>query len=906
MEKNRIMNGIGNQAKEDKLFFKLLKKQKRARRGKAVISVFLIVLVVLGAFLYTRFYPTYVEYKEKSFEILTNTDINSFKRMGTTRVYDKDQNLLGEVGSEKYEYISIKDVPDFVIKGYIAKEDRNFYIHLGVDIKANIRAVIALIENDGVITQGASTITQQVIKNSLLTQEQTYSRKIMEMLLAFDMEKEFNKAQIMEFYCNSNYYGNGCYGVEGASEYYFGKKAVDMDLAESAILVATSNLPNEYNPVADYDTCMEQKKLVLDQMLECEYITSGEYEVAVNETPEIIKQNDTVNPDNYMTTYAIHCAALKIMELKGFQFRYTFSSEEDYQAYSSEYETKYNAASEEVRNGGYEIYTSLDSSIQKKLQKAVDENLKDFTETENNIYKLQGAAVCVDNETGMVVAIVGGREEQGSFNRGYQAIRQSGSAIKPLLDYAPAINEGVVSPGSTVEDKAVNYNGYAPHNAYSGYIGATTVRKALLQSINTVAVQLLDETGIVTCYSYLDKLRFSTLTYSDSISMSIALGGFTNGVTVTDMAKGYATIANGGKYIEETCLLSMENYNNTINYVAKKNYTEVYSDETAFMMQDMMQQLFEESEGAGYKYKTSKQHYAGKTGTTNNTKDVWFCGFSPYYTTAVWIGYDNPETMSTVTSGTYPTKIWTDFMEKIHKNLQVKDYMVPSGIVLSNGKKEKNIDYQTDIYHSRPSGWDYVSVALKDQIEKHKQEKQNQEILRMATEAVESFEDFQITSIEEAQKVLDYYNEALALVEQVANDDERKQLMSRIAFKYDLLNDEVISKWNEVIDEYNNNIQTEKDNENITKAQESIEQAEKAKNDEKIKNVRYYIRWLNKRTVYTDKIEKMIADAKKALAKCKDLPEYNTLSEELDDAIDYAQYLPYPSEDDEDETADEE
>lgn len=896
-----MKNEIGYQGNENKLFFKWMKKQKRKKRDRITTAVLLMLLALVGLMVYTRFYPAYVEYKQKSFEILTNTDINSFKRTGTTRVYDDNQNLLGEVGSEKYEYISIKEIPDFVIKGYVAKEDRNFYLHTGVDIKANVRAVIALIENKGAITQGASTITQQVIKNSLLSQEQTYSRKIMEILLAFDMEKEFNKAQIMEFYCNSNYYGNGCYGVEGASQYYFGKKAADMDLAESAILVATSNLPNEYNPVADYDKCMEQKKLVLDQMLECEYITSGEYEVAVTETPEIVQQNDTVNPDNYMTTYAIHCAAIKVMELKGFTFRYTFTSQEDYENYHTEYENKYNAAVEEVRNGGYEIHTSLNTSIQRQLQESIDENLKGFTETENDIYKLQGAAVCVENETGMVVAIVGGREKQGSFNRGYQAVRQSGSSIKPLLDYAPAINEGVVTPGSIMDDKAVDYNGYAPHNAYSGYIGATSVRKALLKSINTIAVQLLAETGIATCYSYLDKLHFSTLTYSDSISMSIALGGFTNGVTVADMAKGYAAIANGGQYIEETCLVSMVNYNNTINYTAKNSSTEVYTSDTAFMMQDMMQQLFEEKDGAGYKYKTSKQHYAGKTGTTNNTKDVWFCGFSPYYTTAVWIGYDNPETMSNVTSGTYPTKIWTDFMESIHAKLNPKDYTVPDGVLLSNGKKEKNVDYATDIYHSRPAGWDYVSVKLKEQVEKHLQERQNQEILRQATEAVEAFESFQITSIEGAQKVLEYYNAALTLVEQVASDSDRQQLMERIAFKYDLLNNEVLSKWNDVIDEYNDTLRIERENESRTQAQESIEQAEQAKNNEKIKKVQYYITWLNQRTVYTDTVEDMIKDAKKALKACVGLPEYQQLAESLDQAIEYAQYLPYPSEDDEDE-----
>lgn len=885
-------NSIGNQDKDNKLFFKLLKKQKKDKRRKLIRLILILIILLLGLIIYERIYPGYEEYKKKSFEILTNTDINSFKRMGTTRVYDKDNNLIGEVGTEKYEYVSIKDISDFVINGYIAKEDRNFYLHGGVDIKANIRALYALIKNDGVITQGASTITQQVVKNYLLTPEQTFKRKFIEMMLAYDMEKEFNKAQIMEFYCNGNYYGNGCYGVEGASEYYFGKTASDIDLAEAAMLVATSNLPNEYNPVVDYEKCMTQKVDVLDRMLEQGYITEDEYIVAVNETPEIVQKSYTVNPDNYQTTYAIHCAAIKVMELKGFEFKYKFDSQETYEEYINTYNSKYNAAIEEVRNSGYEIYTSLDKNAQDLLQKSIDDNLKEFTEKENDIYKLQSAAVCVDNATGMVIAIVGGREKEGSFNRGYQATRQSGSSIKPLLDYAPAINEGVVSPGSIIEDKPINYNGYAPHNAYSGYAGKTTVRLALLRSINTVAVQLLNETGIDNCYSYLTSMKFSTLTYADSISMAISLGGFTNGVTVADMAKGYSTIANNGKYINEDCIISMSNYNKSITYKAKNKSTEVYSPETSFMMQDMMQQLFEEKSGAGNKYKKSKQHYAGKTGTSNNTKDVWFCGFSPYYTTAVWIGYDNPAIMTTITSSTYPTKIWTEYMENIHDGLDEKDYDIPKGIMLSNGKKEKKPDYYKDVYKLRPSGWDYISLALNEKLEKHKEEMQNKEILQNAIDAVEKFEDFEIDSIEDAQNIVNCYNEALNCVDLVADEKEKKELMSRIAFKYDVLNENVLKEWNDAIDEYNKTLQVKKKEEIRTKSQVSIEKAKEKRNAEKVDRVVNYINWLNDRTLYTEYVKDTIEDAKESLQECEDLPEYDSLKDQLEEAIEYVNELP--------------
>lgn len=874
---------------------KEIKKRKKIRR---IIFLFLLLcLMTVLAILIAKFYPEYKNIKQNAYEKLSNMTEDSFKRAGNTEVYDKDGNIIGKYGNEKYEYISFQDISKYIVNGYIAKEDRNFLNHHGVDYKAILRAGYSYIKHKGVITQGGSTITQQVIKNNLLTSEQTYQRKITEIMLARALEKQYNKNQIMEFYCNSNYFGNGCYGVQAASQYYFGCDAKDISLGNAAILVATSNLPNVYNPIVNYDLSLEKRNDVLDDMLTCQYISQEEYDKAVAEKPTIVKQQSSEIKETYLTTYALHCTALKIMEKEGFDFKYTYQTEQEYEEYKKDYDEKYNNTVEAVRNGGYKIYTSLNQDIQKKLQQSIDSNLSEFQERNENdeMYALQSAGVCVDNNSNMVVAIVGGRNNEGYYNRGYQAKRQSGSAIKPLLDYAPAINEGVVSCGTVVKDEEISIDGYSPLNANRKYIGDVSVRSALFNSINTIAVKLYTETGKDTALSYLADMHFHSMSYADMIAPSIAIGGFTNGVAVDEMAKGYSTLANGGKYSENTCICKIIDSNNEIIYQSDDATTEVFNEDTAFMMTDMMQQTFKENGGAGNKYQTDKQIYVGKTGTTNDTKDVWFCGYSAYYTTAIWIGYDTPREMENMQSATYPTKIWVDFMQDLHKNLAPKEFMMPSTVKLMNNQGNiKDIDYNKDIYKSRPYGYDYISMISYEKVQQRKKEEENKIILEEAKTAVEEFEQFQITSIEEAQSFADLYNETYEKVSKVSDDSEKESLMKRISYKYDLLSGEVVDKWNEAIDSYNQVAQEQRNSENILKKQESIEAAEQNRKEQYINLVKWYIEKLNERTYYTDYIKELVLGADEALSNCVGFDEYDELKQELDTAENYVMSLPKP------------
>ena len=530
-----------------------------------------------------------------------------------------------------------------------------------------MRAGVSLLKHNMEITQGGSTITQQVIKNNLLTQNKSYTRKIAEILLAPTIESKFTKAQIMEFYCNSNFYGNKCYGVGAASRYYFGKKCADLEPQEAAMLIGLSNSPTAYNPVLHPQAALKKRNRVLKTMCNEGAITPKEYKAAVKKELNIkqLSEEGSSN-ETYVISYAIHCAAISLMEKEDFKFKYVFDSKEDYQKYNKTYSKAYSEKIESIRSGGYKIYTSINMKKQKKLQKSVDEGLAFNKEKDNDSgkYALQGAAVCVNNETGYVEAVVGGRGKNDQYNRAYLAARQSGSAIKPLIDYTPGFESGMYSPSTIVNDNKFT-NG--PSNAGGAYYGSVHIREAVARSLNTVAWQVLDNISVKYGLSFLDKLHFHNISYIDNDNMALSLGGFTEGVRVVDMAKGFSTLANNGSFSDRTCVKKIEHVSDGVVYKNNNEKTQVYSEDAAWMMTDVLKGVFNESYGTGRKLKLENgQICAGKTGTTNSSKDVWFCGYTKYYTTVVWAGYDTPRAMPGASGASIPGVIWKDYMDKIH------------------------------------------------------------------------------------------------------------------------------------------------------------------------------------------------------------------------------------------------
>lgn len=878
------------------------------------ILIVLIVMAIIGGLAYAKIMPMYEQSCEQAYEKLSNMSENDFHMLSNTEIYDKNDKKIGEIDSGSYQYVKIDKISPYIQKGYIAIEDKRFMEHGGVDLQSIARAALSLVTKKE-ITQGGSTITQQVIKNNLLTQEQTYSRKLTEVLLAPALEKKFDKADIMEFYCNSNFYGNRCYGVETACKFYFGCSAKDVTLAQAAMLCGVSNSPNKYNPIASMELAKDKQKQVLDRMLEEGYISKKEYKKALEEEIQVVGIDETTSSENYMVSYAIDCAALQLMADDGFQFQYTFSDEKEQKKYKEKYTKAYSAKSSEIRAGGYKLYTSLDQKIQKKLQNSVTKTLAAFTEKDKKTkkYALQSAAMCIDNETQYVVAVVGGRSKNDPYNRAFLSTRQPGSTIKPLLDYAPAVDNGVINGSSVFTDKKVywdssNAKSYSPSNSGGGYSNRSmTIREGLTTSKNTIAFQVFKEVGVETALSYLDKMKFSSLSYADNSAPAISLGGFTNGVTVNNMCRGYATIANDGQMSSRTCLRRVEHETEGNLYTApevEESETEVFSADTAFIMKDMLQGPITESSGTGHSAYNSEQIFAGKTGTTNSSKDAWFCGFSDYYTTAVWIGYDTPRKMPGMYGGTYPLKIWSSFMNNIHKNLEKKNFAIPETIELrrisggnyTGSTKEISYSDKSTYYSQRPGGYDYYSQqnnAKKAQWEKDYKLQQTKD---EAEKAVSEFEDYKIKKAKDAINFEQEYNNVIAVIEKIPDEYEQAPYKERAAAKYNSLKKTAMEKWQDAIKEYKEQEAEKKEKQQKIDAENAANKAKETLKENRIKKVQWYIDTLNKRSYYTSVTKSLIKDGKKALKRVKGYSEYDELKKKFDEAVKRAQELPEQAE----------
>lgn len=693
-----------------------MKKSKRKRSAwsiffrpiKIICSIFLIFMVLgvaAGGVVYFKYQDEIMACKEKADTIIAQTRKDDFSKPMDTRIYGVDGAVIGTINSGHYEYVSISEISENLQNAYIAQEDKRFKEHHGVDYISLIRAGLVLVKNKGKITQGGSTITQQVIKNTYLTQERSFERKITELFAAPQMEKIYSKDEIMEFYCNTNFYANRCYGVAEASRYYFDKEAKDLTVWEAATLAGISNNPSRYNPVANPDNALKKRNQVIANMEKCGMITNSESRFAKAQPITVAKVYEEGTRENYQTSYAIYCASLELMKNDGFEFQYTFKDQESYTAYKAMYQEAYQEKSDMIRNGGFEIYTSLDSRLQAMLQETVDQHLADFTDLqENGKFALQGAAVAIDNKTGYVTAIVGGRGTDDEFNRGYLSRRQPGSTIKPLIDYGPAFETGFYYPSRLVDDHLFDKG---PKNSSNRYYGEISVRDALNRSLNTVAWQVLADIGVNYGLGYLDKMHFNGLSYLDQDNTSLSLGGFTEGATVVDMARGYSVLANEGVYSSRTCITSILGQYDGELYRGDRPDERIFTADTAYMLTDILKGTLSKSYGTGYGLGLDIPA-AGKTGTTNSNKDTWFCGYTRHYTTAIWVGYDTPKAMPGIYGKTYSGKMWQDFMTKCNEGLPAEDWTMPSTVSL------RNVDYNGEPVNHETGKTDLFSSVLED------------------------------------------------------------------------------------------------------------------------------------------------------------------------------------------------
>lgn len=573
---------------------------------------------------------------------------------------------------------------------FVVMEDRDFYNHSGIDIKAIIRAIIANRKSDTIV-QGASTITQQVAKNVFLSQEVTWERKIKEIFLAWELEKMYSKEQILEFYLNNIYFSNGYYGVEAAAKGYFGKSVSELSVSEQAFIAAIPNNPTKYNPLTNYDATLSRRNLILKELRDADYIDSMTYNTAVEEDIVVTGSGEKVSTkNNSVETYARHCATEELMKYYGFVMRNNFDSEDEYNEYEDLYQKYYSSCQQMLINGGYTVYTSIDPDAQEALQNSIDKNLAGYTTVgDDGVYEFQGAATCIDNSTGNVVAIVGSRSQEldgYTLNRAYQSYRQPGSSIKPIVVYTPYLQQGN-TPDTIVTDEKIDGG---PNNADGSYAGQMTLRTAVMKSKNTVAWKIYrDDITPKMGIGFLLNMGFHRV-WMDKSTNAVALGGFTYGVSTEEMAGAYATIINDGMYRQPTCVTKITNTSGRAIVDTSDREVRVYDTNSCRMMTDMLRSVV--TGGTGVGAEPSNAIVAGKTGTTNGNKDAYFCGYSQYYTMAVWTGYDYPKTQNSVKT----ISIFRDFMEAVHKGKEKVEFKTASGVTTKQTKTETQSQTQEE------------------------------------------------------------------------------------------------------------------------------------------------------------------------------------------------------------------
>lgn len=629
---------------------------------KLFVFVFLLTLLVGIFYSYNKYGKIIIKLQQEARSMVRSSSEETFRSSQTSLVYDNDGELIASLrGVKDVYYINYKDIPSTVLNAIIVTEDKKFFRHEGLDYLANVRAAIALIKYKGEITQGASTITQQLARNVFLTHDVTYERKIKEIFIAQELEKIYSKDKIMEFYINNIYYGNGYYGILAAANGYFDKGINQLSLAQITFLCSVPNNPSMYDPITNIEATIERRDRILRQMYDDGKINPVDYRNALKE-PITLSRQDT-DKNNYVETFVYHSAIRALMKEEGFIIRNKFIDDEDKRVYDEAYNELYYSYQRLLYTGGYRIYSSIDLDKQEGLQASVDEVLEGFTDTnDEGIYKLQGAAVCIDNDTGRVVAIVGGRSQEYmgyTLNRGYQSHRQPGSAIKPLIVYTPSFERGYTLESIVVDEPIEG----GPRNSGGNYAGEMKLQRAIEVSKNTIAWKLYEELTPDLGIAYLLKMNFAKIV-DDDYYPAASLGGLTIGVSPLEMAAAFSTLENDGYYREPSGIVKIIDAQG--NELVKDNIStkEIYKKEASKTVTEALTGVIKNGTGKGLGLTNTIS--AGKTGTTDERRDGWFVGYTPYYTTSVWVGYDMPKTLDDLKGASYPGLIWNKYMEEIH------------------------------------------------------------------------------------------------------------------------------------------------------------------------------------------------------------------------------------------------
>lgn len=575
----------------------------------------------------------------------------------TSIIYDGQSDVVTRLhGVQDRTWVSISELQPSTVYAFISAEDARFFEHEGVDVIRIAGAIVADIKA-GSYVQGASTISQQLIKLSHLTSEKTISRKAEEAALAYEMERQYSKEDILEMYLNYVYFGGGYYGIEAAAEGYFGVHASDLTLDQSAMLAGILKSPSGYAPHINYAASINRRNNILRLMRDYGYITDDEKKQASARRPTILHDK-----------------------------------KEEYSGYYTDAVTKSAAALmgitvDELIRGGYSIYSAMDSDIQHYCEEMF-KNGELFPAEDS-----EAAIVVLEPSTGMVVAMVGGRSYTGgiSFNRATDIRRQPGSVIKPVIAYAPAFEYLNYTAADMILDEETTFADYTPSNYGNKYYGWVTVREAVTKSLNVPAVKTLSEVGVERAKDFAKRCGIEFDDKDDSLAL--ALGGFTYGVSPLQIAGAYSCFASGGIYNTPTLIKKITDRNGLTVYEYRQDNRRVMSEANAYILTSMLKSVV--TEGTGHRLNTLDIPIAGKTGTVglaNGNRDAWMAGYTPEYTAVVWQGYDSDRLgllPSSATGGTYPALMLYELFNHIYPDGRSGDFEKPESV------KQYSIDAKT-------------------------------------------------------------------------------------------------------------------------------------------------------------------------------------------------------------------
>ena len=589
-----------------------------------IIYILIFSLLMSAGIFYGVNY--YFNYKDK---VLTQYNISTYNYTPSlkTEIYSSDNVLLAEVYNENRTYIPSSDMPKLLKEAMVSVEDRRFFEHNGVDAYGIVRALVKNVTSGSLKGQGASTITQQLTRELFLSQEKTVERKVKEIFIAMELENKYDKGKILEIYLNEIYFGHGAYGIEAASKTYFGKSTKDLNKEEIAILVGLPQAPSAYDPFVNPEKTKKRRMAVLDCMYRDGLITKEEVE-EINNSEIKLRDTSTGKTTRY--------------------YKHPYFTSWVIQQLEKQY-------GEKLYTAGWKIYTTIDSKQQTFAEEAVKARAEQF---ENSYNASDMALVTIDPTTGALKAMVGGTDfNKNQVNMAVKP-RQPGSSIKPIV-YATGIDLGLITESTVFLDAPIDINGYAPKNYGRNYSGYMTVRDAIKTSNNIVAVKAAQQIGVKNIHNYAKQMGITTLTKQD-YGLSMAIGGLYKGISPYEMATAFGVFANGGLYISPNYIQKITDRFGVSLYNSNTYSKRVLKQETADSITDML--LYNVDSGTGAAAKVYGFQCAGKTGTTDENRDLWYVGYAEDAVTAIWVGNSNNEKLSSGTGGATAVRVWHDYM----------------------------------------------------------------------------------------------------------------------------------------------------------------------------------------------------------------------------------------------------